>query len=98
MDINQLEVVVAVAQEKSFSRAAEALHRTQPAVSQALRRLEAELGEPLFDRSSKDGTMTAAGRVLHDFAQQMMNVRHHAHSSIRELRDLHRGNVALRAK
>ena len=43
MDINQLEVFLAVAQEKSFSRAAEALHRTQPAVSQAIRRLEAEL-------------------------------------------------------
>jgi len=97
MDINQLEVFLSVAQEKSFSRAAEALHRTQPAVSQAIRRLEAELGEPLFDRSSKDGTLTAAGRVLFDFAQQMMNLRHHAHSAIRELRDLHRGKLSLSA-
>src|SRR5213075_1386498 len=56
-----------------------------------------ELGESLFDRSSKDGTMTAAGRVLHDFAQQMMNLRHHAHSAIRELRDLHRGKLSLSA-
>src|SRR2546427_8308976 len=97
MDINQLEVFVAVAQEKSFSRAAEALHRSQPAVSQAIRRLENELGEPLFDRSSKDGTLTAAGRVLHDFAQQMLNLRGHAHTAIRELRDLHRGKLALSA-
>ena len=97
MDISQLEVFLSVAQEKSFSRAAEALHRTQPAVSQAVRRLEAELGEPLFDRSSKDGTLTAAGKVLFDFAQQMMNLRHHAHSAIRELRDLHRGKLALSA-
>src|SRR5216683_654511 len=97
MDINQLEVFLAVAQEKSFSRAAEVLHRTQPAVSQAIRRLEAELGESLFDRSSKDGTLTAAGRVLLDFAQQMMNLRHHAHAAIRELRDLHRGKLSLGA-
>ena len=97
MDINQLEVFLAVAQERSFSRAAEALHRTQPAVSQAIRRLEVELGEPLFDRSSKDGTLTAAGKVLFDFAQQMMNLRHHAHSAIRELRDLHRGKLSLSA-
>ena len=97
MDINQLEVFLAVAQEKSFSRAAEALHRTQPAVSQAIRRLETELGESLFDRSSKDGTLTAPGRVLFDFAQQMMNLRHHAHSAIRELRDLHRGKLSLGA-
>src|SRR3989449_1911801 len=97
MDINQLEVVVAVAQEKSFSRAAETLHRTQPAVSQAIRRLEAELGEPLFDRSSKDGTLTAAGRVLFDFAQQMLNLRHHAHTALKELKDLHRGKLTLSA-
>jgi DNA-binding transcriptional LysR family regulator len=97
MDINQLEVFLAVAQEKSFSRAAEALHRTQPAVSQAIRRLEADLGEPLFDRSSKDGTLTAAGKVLFDFAQQMMNLRHHAHRAIRELQDLHRGKLSLSA-
>src|SRR5256712_13461223 len=97
MDINQLEVFLGVATEKSFSRAAEALHRTQPAVSQAIRRLENELGEPLFDRSSKDGTLTAAGRVLFDFAQQMLNLRQHAHSAIRELRDLHRGKLSLGA-
>jgi DNA-binding transcriptional LysR family regulator len=97
MDINQLEVFLAVAQERSFSRAAETLHRTQPAVSQSIRRLETELGEPLFDRSSKDGTLTAAGRVLLDFSQQMMNLRHHAHSAIRELRDLHRGKLSLGA-
>src|SRR5438093_9407071 len=97
MDYSQLEVLLAVAHEKSFSRAAEALHRTEPAVSQAIRRLEAELDESLFDPSSKDGTMTAAGRVLFDFAQQMMNLRHHAHSAIRELRDLHRGKLSLSA-
>jgi DNA-binding transcriptional LysR family regulator len=97
LDINQLEVFLSVAREKSFSRAAESLHRTQPAVSQAIRRLESELGEPLFDRSSKDGTLTVAGRVLHDFAQQMLSLRGHAHAAIRELRDLHRGKLSLSA-
>lgn len=97
MDITQLEVFLAVAREKSFSRAAQALHRTQPAVSQAIRRLEDELGEALFDRSSKDGSMTAAGRVLYDFAHQMLNLRHNAHAAIRELRDLHRGKLSLSA-
>ena len=97
MDINQLEVLVAVAQEKSFSRAAETLHRTQPAVSQAIRRLETELGEPLFDRSSKDGTLTAAGRVLLGVAQQILNLRHGAHAALKELKDLHRGKLTLSA-
>src|SRR4029077_664800 len=97
MDINQLEVLIAVAQEKSFARAAERLHRTQPAISQAIRRLETEIGEPLFDRSSKDGTMTAAGRVLFDLAQQMLNLRHSAHAAIKELKDLQQGKLSLSA-
>jgi DNA-binding transcriptional LysR family regulator len=97
MDLNQLEVLIAVAQEKSFSRAADSLHRTQPAVSQAIRRLETEIGEPLFDRSSKDGTLTAAGRVLFDLAQEMMNMRQHAHTTIRELKDVHRGKLTISA-
>src|SRR5688572_9868061 len=97
MDINQLEVLVTVAQEQSFSRAAKKLHRTQPAVSQAIRRLELELGEQLFDRSSKDGTLTAAGRVLHKYGQQMLNLRQNAHTAVKELKDLHRGKLTLSA-
>ncbi len=97
MDVNQLEVMMAVANEQSFSRAAGALHRTQPAVSQAIRRLEAELGEPLFDRSSNDGTLTAAGRVLYEYAEQILNLRKNAHTAIKELKDLHRGKVTLSA-
>src|SRR6267142_1189847 len=64
MDLGALKIFLAVAQERSFSRAAAKVHRTQPAVSQAVRRLEVELGEQLFDRSSKTGTLTEAGRVL----------------------------------
>ena len=97
MDINQLEVLVAVAQERSFSRAAELLNRTQPAVSQAVRRLEIEIGEQLFDRSSKDGTLTSAGEVLVEYAKQMLNLRRDAQSAVRELRDLHTGKVTLSA-
>lgn len=97
MDINQLEVLMAVAQEKSFSRAAGKLHRTQPAISQAIRRLETEIGEPLFDRSSKDGTMTAEGRVLFGLAQQIMNLRHSAHAAIKDLKGLQRGKLSLSA-
>lgn len=92
-----MEVLVAVAQEKSFSRAAEVLDRTQPAVSQAIRRLETEIGEKLFDRSSKDGTLTAAGEVLLEYARQMLNLRHTAHTAIKELRNLQKGKVTISA-
>jgi DNA-binding transcriptional LysR family regulator len=97
MDINQLEVLVTVAKEKSFSRAADILGRTQPAISQAIRRLESDVGEKLFDRSSKDGTLTSAGNVLVEYAKQMLNLRKDAQSAIRELKDLHHGKVTISA-
>ncbi|MFZ1699941.1 MAG: LysR family transcriptional regulator [Pyrinomonadaceae bacterium] len=97
MDINQLEVLVTVAKERSFSRAAEVLGRTQPAISQAVRRLEAEIGEKLFDRSSKDGTLTFAGEVLLGHAKQMLNLRHNAEVAITEMRDLRNGKVTISA-
>ena len=88
---------MAVAQEKGFSRAAERLGRTQPAVSQAVRRLEEELGKRVFDRSSKDGTLTDAGRVLYGYALQMLNLRRDAGMAIQELGELKRGKVVIAA-
>ena len=97
MDINQLEVLVTVARERSFSRAAGVLNRTQPAISQAIRRLEGEIGEKLFDRSSKDGTLTFAGEVLLRHAKQMLNLRNNAQAAITEMRDLRHGKVTISA-
>jgi DNA-binding transcriptional LysR family regulator len=97
MDLFQLEVFLAVAREGSFSRAAEKLYRTQPAISQAIRKLERELGEPLFDRSSRDGTLTDAGRVLHDYGQKLLNLRVDALDALKELRELHKGKLTIAA-
>ena len=97
MDINQLEVLVTVARERSFSRAAEVLGRTQPAISQAIQRLELDVGEKLFDRSSKDGTLTTAGEVLLDYGRQMMNLRYSAQAALVEMRNLHHGKVTISA-
>ncbi len=97
MDINQLEVLVTVARERSFSRAAEVLGRTQPAVSQSIRRLEREVSETLFDRSSKDGTLTAAGVTLVEYARQILNLRKRAEEAIADLRDVKFGKLTLSA-
>lgn len=97
MDIYELEVLKVVAEERSFSGAAKVLHRTQPAISQAIRRLEDNVGEKLFDRSSKNGTLTPAGEVLCRYARQMLNLRRTAKNAVNELRDLHRGKVTLSA-
>jgi DNA-binding transcriptional LysR family regulator len=97
MDLSELRVFLTVASERSFSRAAGKLHRTQPAVSQAIRRLEEEIGERLFDRSSKDGTLTDAGRVLREYAERLQRLSEEAESSVRQLRDLQRGRVLIGA-
>ena len=88
MELNELQVFQAVAAERSFSRAAAKLHRTQPAVSQAIRRLEDELGERLFDRSSKGGRLTETGTVLLDYAERMSRLRNEAVGAVRELQEL----------
>jgi len=92
-----METFLAVAEERSFSRAAARLHRTQPAVSQAIAKLEGELGEVLFDRSSRDGTLTDAGEVLKDYAAKLLNLRSEAAGALAELRSLHRGRLNLAA-
>jgi len=97
MDLATLTVFLAVAEERSFSRAAARVHRTQPAVSQAVRRLELDLGEELFDRSSKSGTLTAAGRVLQNYGQRLVRLAEETESAMRELRDLRRGRVLIGA-
>ncbi len=97
MDINQLEVLVTVARERSFSRAAEVLGRTQPAVSQSIRRLEREVNETLFDRSSKDGTLTTAGVTLVEYARQILTLRKRAVDAIADLRDVKFGKLTLSA-
>lgn len=97
MDIPELEVLIAVAEEKSFSRAAKILHKTQPAISQAIRRLEAEIGETFFDRTSKEGILTPAGEIMLDYARQMLNLRRSAKTAIKDLRELHHGKVTISA-
>lgn len=92
-----METFLAVAEERSFSRAASRLHRTQPAISQAIAKLESELGEVLFDRSSRDGTLTDAGEVLREYAAKLLNLRGEASSALNELRSLHRGRLNIAA-
>jgi DNA-binding transcriptional LysR family regulator len=97
MELSQLEVFLSVARERRFSRAAEKLYRTQSAVSQTIRKLEDELGERLFDRSSREGVLTDAGQVLYEYAEKLLNLRHDAHESLTELRELQKGKLVIAA-
>lgn len=97
MELNQLETFLAVAEERSFSRAAARLRRTQPAVSQVIRKLEEAVGETLFDRAARDGSLTAAGNLLRDYALRLMALRREATSALGELKSLERGTLHLAA-
>ena len=97
MELNQLETFLAVAEEKSFSRAAVRLHRTQPAVSQVIRKLEESVGETLFDRAARDGSLTASGTLLRDYAMRLLALRREASSALGELKSLERGRLQLAA-
>lgn len=86
-----------VANERSFSRAAEKLARTQPAISLALQRLETELGEKLLDRSAKDVVLTDAGRAVLEYARRFQNLESELENSIAELRDHSAGRLVIGA-
>jgi len=97
MELNQLETFLAVAEERSFSRAAVRLHRTQPAVSQVIRKARGVGGETLFDRAARDGSLTAAGVLLRDYALRLLALRREASSALGELKSLERGHLQLAA-
>jgi DNA-binding transcriptional LysR family regulator len=97
MTFEDLRVFVAVAGERSFSRAARKLRRTQPAVSQAIRRLEEAIGERLVDRASRDGTLTDAGELLLDYAGRLLRLAEEAAAAVVDLRDVQKGRVLIGA-
>jgi DNA-binding transcriptional LysR family regulator len=97
MELSQLAIFLMVASEKSFSRAAQKLERTQPAISLAVQRLENELGEKLLDRSLKDGTLTDAGKIVVEYAQKFENLRRELKNSLTELRNQYTGKLIIGA-
>jgi len=97
MLLHSLKVFLSVATEKSFSRAAEKLLRTQPAVSLAVQRLESELEEKLIDRSAKDLLLTDAGRIVVEYARRFENLESEMQNALAELRDHSSGRLIIGA-
>ncbi|MBI2833335.1 MAG: LysR family transcriptional regulator [Acidobacteria bacterium] len=95
MDIHQLEHFLAVVDEGTFTRAAGKMCRTQPAVSQSIKKLEDELGTALFERDTHDLTLTDAGKHLVGYARRMIQLRDEAVRSVGELRELSAGTLAI---
>ena len=100
MELHTLQVFATVVAERSFSRAAEKLYRTQPAVSLAVQRLETELGDKLIERDmrgAKDLVLTEAGRTVYDYARRFANLADELKDALAELRDLSAGRLVIGA-
>ncbi len=95
MELRQLEYVLAVAEEASFTRAAARTHVAQPGISAQVRRLEEELGERLFDRSGRTVTLTAAGEAVLPFARAALSAVAAARAAVEDLSGLVRGQVSV---
>src|SRR5687767_11224111 len=95
MELGELKAFVTVATEHSFSRAAIKLCRTQPAVSQAVRRLEDDLGERLFDRRTKSATLTQAGDALLPEAIRLLRMADEAVATVRQLSERDRAVLRI---
>jgi LysR family hydrogen peroxide-inducible transcriptional activator len=97
MEIHQLRYFVAVADEGSFSRAAAKVRVAQPSLSQQIRKLEAEIGQPLFDRLPRSVVLTEAGRCFIDYARQILTSIEDARRCVNELDGEISGTLAVGA-
>jgi DNA-binding transcriptional LysR family regulator len=97
MTLDDLRAFSTVAAEGSFSRAARKLRKTQPAVSQAVQRLERDAGERLIDRASREGALTDAGDLMLDYAHRLLRLSEEARRAVSDLREVRTGRVLIGA-
>ncbi len=95
MDFRELRVLLTVVRERSFSRAAAKLFRTQPAISLALRRLEDWAGEPLIVRRAREMKLTDAGRLVAEYAERILNLQQQIKKGIQDLKRLRSGRLSI---
>lgn len=95
MDIRHLNYFLEVAKECHFTRAAQALHVSQPTLSQQIGQLEREMGTLLFDRVGKKVRLTAAGALFCDYARRAVQEMESARVALDELEGLRRGEVRV---
>src|SRR5579871_5823305 len=97
MDFDQIQAFLRIVEEKSFSRAADKLYRTQPALSKQVRQLETELGQRLLSRQGKQIEPTPAGRIFIEHARKIVDTRTEALEALKRLRDRPRGRLSIGA-
>jgi DNA-binding transcriptional LysR family regulator len=95
MELRQLEYFVAVAEEQSFTRAADRVHITQSGVSAQIRQLERELGLALLDRSGRRATLTSAGAAALEHARGALAAAERVRQAVDDVRGLLRGSLRM---
>jgi len=97
MDLDQLHTFLEIVRLKSFSKAAQTCYRTQPAISAQVRQLEQELNTPLFERFGSRISLTTAGRIFCQYAEQILELRKQVQNVINELEHTPRGELVIAA-
>ena len=97
MDFDQLNTFLEIVRLKSFSRAAQTCFRTQPAISAQVRQMEQELGTALFERFGSRISLTTAGKIFAEYAQQLLEVRRRAIEAVAELDRIPKGELVIAA-
>jgi DNA-binding transcriptional LysR family regulator len=97
MDFDQLHTFLEIVRLKSFSKAAQTCYRTQPAISAQVRQLEQELHSELFERFGSRISLTTAGRIFAEYAEQLLDLRRRAQDAIAELETNPRGELVIAA-
>jgi DNA-binding transcriptional LysR family regulator len=92
---NQLRTFVTVARRLSFTRAAEELHLTQPAVSAHIRKLERALGGELFEQIGRRVGLTATGQILYRYAERMLALEEDLRAEIADVQEVCQGSLAI---
>ncbi len=97
MDFDQLHTFLEIVRLKSFSKAAQTCYRTQPAISAQVRQLEQDLKTALFERFGSRISLTIAGKIFAEYAEQMLDLRRRAQDTIAELERNPRGELTIAA-
>lgn len=95
MDFHQLEYVIAVAEEKSFSKAAKKLYISQPSLSQYIMRLEDQIGIKIFDRTANPLTLTFAGEKYLETAKNILNLNNRLTRELGDIVDSQKGRIII---
>src|SRR3954470_6920772 len=97
MDFDQIHTFLEIVRLKSFSKAAQTCYRTQPAISAQIRQLEHELKSELFERFGSRISLTTAGKIFAQYAEQMLDLRRQAQNTLNELESTPRGELVIAA-